>query len=126
MRKLLLSVLFLSLTLTVSAIPQKGGHTSHSSSRSTTETKSATKSKSSTSDKPVHVREYERKDGTVVQAHDRALPGTNTKTSPPTGAKDSGSQTESQTTTTAIPKPSTVAARNGKGRIQRSAAARDQ
>jgi hypothetical protein len=28
------------------------------------------------SQKPVHVRTYVRKDGTVVQAHDRAAPGT--------------------------------------------------
>jgi len=29
--------------------------------------------------KPVHVRQYTRKDGTVVRAHDRAAPGTASK-----------------------------------------------
>ncbi len=42
----------------------------HSSSHSTHSTRSSDRSK------PVHVREYRRKDGTVVHAHDRALPGT--------------------------------------------------
>src|ERR1041385_8263618 len=31
---------------------------------------------SGSSSKPVHVHQYTRKDGTVVQAHDRRLPGT--------------------------------------------------
>jgi hypothetical protein len=30
--------------------------------------------------KPVHVRQYKRKDGTVVRAHDRAAPGTANRT----------------------------------------------
>jgi hypothetical protein len=30
--------------------------------------------------KPVHVRQYTRRDGTIVRAHDRAAPGTASKT----------------------------------------------
>jgi hypothetical protein len=33
----------------------------------------------STTPKTVHVRQYTRKDGTIVQAHDRAAPGTATR-----------------------------------------------
>ena len=44
---------------------------------------------SSDGSKPVHVRQYKRKDGTVVHAHDRAAPGTKNSapaTSPPPGS----------------------------------------
>lgn len=50
-----------------------GGHGSHSSHSSKSHSAKASKSKSS---KTVHVREYQRKDGTVVHAHDRNAPGT--------------------------------------------------
>jgi hypothetical protein len=40
------------------------------------------KASSSSTDKTVHVRQYTRKDGTVVQAYDRRAPGTATKTVP--------------------------------------------
>jgi hypothetical protein len=42
-------------------------------------TTSAVNTCCASSDKPVHVREYTRKDGTVVHAHDRAAPGTRSK-----------------------------------------------
>jgi hypothetical protein len=46
--------------------------------------------------KTVHVREYTRKDGTVVQAHDRAAPGTVQHTAT-TGTKPSTAQTPAAT-----------------------------
>ncbi len=52
------------------AVAQRGGHSSGSRS-----SKSTSKS-SQSSGKTVHVREYTRKDGTVVRAHDRRAPGT--------------------------------------------------
>ena len=50
---------------------------------------------SSTTPKPVHVREYKRKDGSIVKAHDRAAPGT--ATGPAVSAPRSPSQTSRRT-----------------------------
>src|SRR5438105_2422078 len=60
---------------------QKGSSSSHSSKSTSSKSKSKpSKSSSPSSDKPVHVKTYERKDGTTVSAHDRSVPGTKTKT----------------------------------------------
>lgn len=47
--------------------------------------------------KPVHVRQYTRKDGTVVNAHDRAAPGTARKSTGGTSPKRSPSKNRVQT-----------------------------
>ena len=65
---------------------------------------------SSDTPKPVHVREYKRKDGTVVKAYDRAAPGTATRpagsaprspspTTPRTPSSHTGAGAASKTTT---------------------------
>ena len=102
-------IVYLLLPLELSA--QKGRSSSSRSSKS-----SASKSKkSSSSDKPVHVREYERKDATTVREHNRSLLGTKTKRT-----------TSSRSSSSGIPQKSTVAARDAHGRIQRSEEARKQ
>ena len=102
-------IVYLVLPLELSA--QKGRSSSSRSSKS-----SASKSKkSSSSDKPVHVREYERKDATTVREHNRSLLGTKTKRT-----------TSSRSSSSGIPQKSTVAARDAHGRIQRSEEARKQ
>lgn len=62
--------------------------------------------------KTVHVKEYTRKDGTVVHAHERKAPEKH-------GTASTGSTTNATTTQT----PASVA-RDERGRIQRSEAAR--
>ena len=100
-------IVYLLLPLELSA--QKGRSSSSRSSKS-----SASKSKkSSSSDKPVHVREYERKAATTVKEHNRSLLGTKTKRT-----------TSSRSSSSGIPQKSTVAARDAHGRIQRSEEAR--
>ena len=102
-------IVYLLLPLELSA--QKGRSSSSRSSKS-----SASKSKkSSSSDKPVHVREYERKDATTVREHNRSLLGTKTKRT-----------TSSRSSSSGIPQKSSVAARDAHGRIQRSEEARKQ
>ena len=102
-------IVYLLLPLELSA--QKGRSSSSRSSKS-----SASKSKkSSSSDKPVHVREYKRKDATTVREHNRSLLGTKTKRT-----------TSSRPSSSGIPQKSTVAARDAHGRIQRSEEARKQ
>ena len=106
------------------------------------------KSTSSTA-KTVHVRQYTRKDGTVVSAHDRAAPGTATprpgvapspaapkstnspfaKASPPVTSRvpPSGAAAGAKTGPTSGAKTSTAPAspvRSADGRIERSAAAK--
>ena len=61
----------LVVTLPCFAFTLGGRHSSHSSSHS-----SSHKSKSSHASKTVHVRQYTRKDGTIVRAHDRRPAGT--------------------------------------------------
>lgn len=58
---------------------------SHSSSHSYSSSSHSHRSKSS-APKTVHVREYTRKDGTVVHAHDRRAPGTASVFSVTTGS----------------------------------------
>lgn len=98
--------------------------------------------------KPVHVRQYTRKDGTVVRAHDRAARGIATprpratqssaaakypnnalpKTSvPATSHLATGTTASAKTTPSNLAKVSTPAAspvRSANGRIERSAAAK--
>ena len=102
-------IVYLVLPLELSA--QKGRSSSSRSSKS-----SASKSKkSSSSDKPVHVREYERKDATTVREHNRSLLGTKTKRT-----------TSSRPSSSGIPQKSSVAARDAHGRIPRSEEARKE
>jgi hypothetical protein len=83
--------------------------------------------------KTVHVREYTRKDGTVVHAHDRAALGTASHaTTPHTPASATAATIIAPTTTepaaTAPTTPtecsSTVIKRNSHGRIERSGSAK--
>jgi hypothetical protein len=71
---------------------------------------------SSTTPKPVQVSEYKRKDGTVVKAHDRAAPGTATRsavsaprspspTTPRAPSSHTGAGAASKTTTHATATP---------------------
>ena|ERR1700733_9057270 len=91
-----------------------------------------------TTPKPVHVRQYTRKDGTIVQAHDRAAPGTATRpsvsaprfpllttprTPSPHTAAGASNKTTAHTTTTPGWRPNpTSPSRSATGRTQRSSA----
>lgn len=75
MRRLLCLLIAVFFFTGISAAAPKGTHGASHTSRSSPKAKSS-------APKPVHVREYTRKDGTVVHAHDRALPGTATHSSP--------------------------------------------
>jgi hypothetical protein len=66
---------------------------------------------SAVAQKTVHVHSYTRKDGTVVQGYDRSAPGT----------KASSSTTRARNSITTTP-----VLRDSNGRIQRSAAAKDE
>jgi hypothetical protein len=91
--------------------------------------------------KPVHVRQYTRKDGTVVQAHDRSLPGSGVHSTAPKSSGATGSSRHSQTIPTgpatqhpaapaavrsqpSTPQASADLARDSRGRIARSASAK--
>jgi hypothetical protein len=65
MRRPLASFILCAGLLAIPAQPKHSGSGSHSKSSGA----------SSESSKPIHVREYTRKDGTVVHAHDRVAPG---------------------------------------------------
>jgi len=85
---------------------------------------SASARTSSESSKPVHVRQYQRKDGTVVSAHNRSLPGT-------TAARSAGTHPRSATAgTTRITAPPTTLPKSvgqqldARGRIERSTSAK--
>src|SRR5712692_5410614 len=111
LRRILVALLSVLLFLPLELPAQKGGghssssRSSSSSSRSSKSTSS--RSKSTSSVKPVHVREYKRKDGTVVTEHNRSLPGTKTEKTKSKG------KTKISTTETArpsaIPRESTIA-----------------
>lgn len=68
MKKWLLSIIAACLLVLPAVAQRGGGHGGHSSHSSRSSSKSSSR-------KTVHVREYTRKDGTVVHAHDRAAPG---------------------------------------------------
>jgi len=72
--------------------------------------------------KTVHVRTYTRKDGTVVQGHDRAAPGTRSTS---TSTRSTSTSTRSTSTRTeSVPIYSTGIERDSKGRIKRSESAK--
>jgi hypothetical protein len=76
----------------------------------------------STSSKPVHVRQYTRKDGTVVSAHTRSTPGSAAPRSASTFPK---TRSSSQTIASRPTQPSSSGIqRTAQGRIERSAAAK--
>jgi hypothetical protein len=75
----------------------------------------------STSLKPVQVRQYTRKDGTVVSAHTRSTPGSTAPRSADMRPKTSISHT---TATRPTRPPSSQIQRNAQGRIERSASAK--
>ena len=91
----------------------KGSRSTTKSTRAKMATNSTPRGASAKKTVPVHT--YKRKDGTVVKAHDRSAPGTKSTS---TSAKSSSK--------TSVPKASTVAARDGNGRIKRSAVARKE
>jgi len=65
-----------------SAQPKIAAHNQGRGARSTASTarpSPGTVATKGSSAKPVHVRQYTRKDGTVVRAHDRAAPGSKSK-----------------------------------------------
>jgi hypothetical protein len=93
-------------------------------------------STSSDNPKTVHVREYTRKDGTVVHAHDRAAPGTASHATVPQTPSSTTTEPTPTTTAPTIAAPvttvpaaateytSTVIKRNSRGRIERSSFAK--
>lgn len=74
------------------------------------------KPKSSSSSKSVKVRTYQRKDGTIVQAHTRSAPGTARTKAKPAARRVAKRAMKSTPTPTAM--------RHGKGRINRSETAK--
>lgn len=74
------------------------------------------RSGSNSGPKTVHVKEYTRKDGTKVKAHDRAAPDS----SAPDAAKPARTKEEKHASTP----PVVTVARDADGRIKRSASAR--
>ena len=73
------------------------------------------------SGKTVHVKEYTRKDGTKVKAHDRKAPERKTTATTPTpSTTTAGGESKKQSSVQAA----SGVARDERGRIQRSAAAR--
>ena len=80
---------------------------SHSSSHGSSKGSDSVSKRSSS--KPVHVRSYTRKDGTVVRTYDRSLPGSKEPKTP--------TVREPRQTTSASALP---VARNSRGRIKRS------
>lgn len=86
------------------------GGSSHSSHHSTSHAARTQSAKSHEKSKTIHVREYTRKDGTVVHAHDRRPPGT-------AGAYQPGHVAEGYA-------PHASVQRDSHGKIKRSKAAR--
>jgi len=78
---------------------------------------SSSKSSKASSDKAVHVKGYYRKDGTYVSGYDRRPPG----------SKSAG-ETDADTSLQKIPAPGSMpsTSRDSRGRIKRSAAAKDK
>ena len=123
MKRVALVPLILSILLPFEVTAQKGGShasgsrstTSHSSTRSSSSTKRSSSKSSSGRGKTVKVKEYKRKDGTIVKTHDRSAPGTK---------QNSSSTSSSKLSSSGVPRKSTVAARDSNGRIKRSAEAK--
>lgn len=87
------------------------------------------------SDKPVHVRQYTRKDGTVVESHTRSLPNTSIhaaapKSAPPAARSVAPRASTARSLAAAMPRASSAspgsaaAQRDASGRIERSSAAK--
>jgi hypothetical protein len=113
-------LVLLSLAAFAFPLSAKGTRRQISTAKASTNPKSVSKSKSTSTKKPVHVTEYKRKDGTVVSAHARSLPGSKAAPVP-----RSTPSTKSKTMPSS-PHASTVAARNANGKIARSQVAKSQ
>jgi len=79
--------------------------------------------------KTVHVKEYTKKDGTTVKAHDRKAPEKRTSTAPKAATAKPSSTPKPATAAkprreSTVKSPSVVVARDERGKIQRSDAAR--
>ena len=107
----------LLITLPCFAFALGGRHSSHSSSHS-----SSHKSKPPQASKTVHVRQYTRKDGTIVRAHDRRPPGTATGA----GSSSTARHPFRAGYVAAGHSLHPNALRDSNGRIKRSKAARDR
>ena len=79
---------------------------------------SSSKSSKASSDKTVHVRGYYRKDGTYVSGYDRRPPGSKSS-----GAIDADTSPQKMPAPGSIPSTSS---RDSRGRIKRSAAAKEE
>jgi len=107
-----IAVLVAALALSAPLTFAKGGGSSHSSSShhsSSSKSSSSKKDKDDDAPKTVHVNEYTKKDGTVVEAHERKAPSS-------TGV------TQASSTTT--PTRCATCARDSHGRILRDPAQR--
>jgi hypothetical protein len=111
-KRFLLFVLAVGLSLS-SALARPTGSSVPQRSRSS----SSSKSKAS-SDKTVHVKGHYRKDGTYVRSYDRRPPGSKS-----TATSDTGTSLEKLPAPGSIPSTSS---RDSRGRIKRSAAAKEE
>jgi hypothetical protein len=102
----LIVALILALSFSIGSIPLEAAKGSKGSGHST----------KSSGPKTVHVKEYTRKDGTKVKAHDRAAP----KSKPATSAKATNPKETKHESTPAV----VTAARDTNGKIKRSESAR--
>ena len=83
-----------------------------------TRSSSSSKSSKASSDKTVHVKGHYRKDGTYVRSYDRRPPGSKSA-----GTSDTGTSLEKLPAAGSIPSTSS---RDSRGRIKRSAAAKEE
>jgi hypothetical protein len=114
-------LVILLLLLSSYAFGRGGGHASGHSSGHSTHSHSSRASKAKAS-KTVHVKEYTRKDGTVVHAHDRAAPGTASAGVTGVGTVSHASYRKNHVATGYALHPSVERDRHGK--IKRNSAAR--
>jgi hypothetical protein len=140
MRKRTLLLVLIAVLLPISLVASKGSGSHRSSSGRSASHSSSIRSSSShspaihssktasSSSKPVHVSSYHRKDGTVVQAHNRAAPGTKPATSKSVTVRSArtstGAATVKKSTAIKARAKSTTAARDSNGRIARSETAK--
>ena len=103
----LILALVLALSFTVGTVPADAGKGAKGSGHAT---------KGASKPKTVHVKEYTRKDGTKVKAHDRAAPKSKGTT---TEKAEAPKETKHERTPAVV-----SAARDENGRIKRSASAR--
>jgi len=103
----LILALVLALSFTVGTVPADAGKGAKGSGHTT---------KTASKPKTVHVKEYTRKDGTKVKAHDRAAPKSKGTTTEKT---ETAKETKHERTPAVV-----SAARDENGRIKRSASAR--